>query len=261
MSGASVSPTNPALSISELSHSFDGEVVLHEISLKWSSPMFVSVLGPSGCGKTTLLKCAAGLLRYSSGKIDLGGLSPYEARSRGVIGFAFQSPTLLPWRTALGNVLLPAEILPESDGGNKEMERAKHLLSLVDLGGHFDKYPREMSGGMQQRVGLARALVTSPSYLFLDEPFGALDGITRDRLNEKLRALFEGSRLIVICVTHSVEEAIFLADQVVILSRNPATIRAVVDIDLGSRRGVDVRFTEKFFDYSRKVRELIGEDL
>lgn len=252
------------LSIQNLSHSFNEDLVLDDITCSFPKGSLVAILGPSGCGKTTLLKCASGLIRPSAGDITLNGMTPVEARKQGEVGCAFQYPTLLPWRTSIKNVLLPLELLGRSRTP-KESARAKELLSLVDLKADFDKLPKELSGGMQQRVGLARALVTRPSYLFLDEPFGQLDGLTRDRLNEKVRYIWQSDRdqksdkLTIIFVTHSVEEAVFLATEIVILSPRPAQLKKISEIKLPDKRDSRIRFTKEFFDYVRETRSLTEE--
>lgn len=250
------------VSIENLTHSFDDDLVLNNINCLFPAGSFVAVLGPSGCGKTTLLKCAAGLIRPAHGHITLDGIDPPEARRNGVVGFAFQSPTLLPWRSALENVLLPLEIFKRPQNGEQKHAKtyaktyAKELLTLLDLKDDVDKFPKQLSGGMQQRVGLARALVTHPSHLFLDEPFGALDGITRDRLNVKVREIWQKYKLTIMFVTHSVEEAIFLSDRILILTSRPARVLADVEIELGEHRDASTRARSEFFDYQKSIRRL-----
>lgn len=249
---------NDGLVFRKVEHSFGQEAVLRNFDITFAPGQLVAVLGPSGCGKTTLLKIAAGLLEPSAGQVLLDGMTPLEGRSSGLIGFAFQSPVLLPWRTALENILLPMEIL--SNGrAHPDEARAKDLLSEVGLETDFHKLPKELSGGMQQRVSLARALVTQPRYLFLDEPFGALDGLTRDRLNEKVRQIWQDGKkdgLTILFVTHSVEEAVFLADQILILSPRPAAPHDIVPIDLGEKRDYNTRRDKKFMDDVIKIREI-----
>jgi NitT/TauT family transport system ATP-binding protein len=180
-------------------------------------------------------------------------VNPSEARSRGNVGFAFQSPTLLPWRTALQNVLLPLEILRRSDAINMK-EQAQQLLNEVGLDEDSSKLSRQLSGGMQQRVGLARALITRPSFLFLDEPFSSLDGMTKDRLNEKLRRLWQEHKLTIVIVTHSIEDAVFLADKIIILTSGPGRISEIVDIGLGDNRDASTRATKEYFEYIKAIR-------
>lgn len=229
------SQNSDGLCVRNLSHAYGDELVLKGIDCSFPRGSLVAVLGPSGCGKTTLLKICAGLIAPSSGTVQINGANPVQARSDGIVGFAFQTPTLLPWRTALENILLPLEIL------NKEVtahsrDYARHLLALVGLDDKGDAFPRELSGGMQQRIGLARALVTNPSALFLDEPFSDLDPKTRDKLNEKVRQIWQQYTLNMLFVTHSVPEAVFVADEVMILSKQPASIVDIVHIDLGEER-------------------------
>lgn len=238
-----------------LSHSFGDAPVLKGISFTFPASSLVAVLGPSGCGKTTMLKAMSGLLRPQTGIVELGGMTPVEARRASKIGFAFQSPTLLPWRTALENVLLPLEIV-DRIGNPAEQNYAKELLALVGLKDDSDKFPNQLSGGMQQRVGLARSLVTRPRFLFLDEPFGALDGLTRDRLNEQVRSIWQKLDLTIIFVTHSIEEAVFLADYVLLLSQRPASIVETTKIELPEDRDALTRSTDKFWQYEVELRKL-----
>lgn len=244
--------------VKKLSHSFDDVLVLDEMDCSFPKGSLIAILGPSGCGKTTFLKALAGLLHPSSGSIQLDGFLPVEARRHGSIGFAFQSPTLLPWRTAFQNVLLPLEILGRVHSP-KELAFARKLLSLVDLQNEADKLPFQLSGGMQQRVGLARSLATKPSFLFLDEPFGALDGLTRDRLNEKVRQLWQEFGLTIVFVTHSIEEAIFLADFVLVMSPRPSRIRHIEPIELGKVRDATVRMSDEFWRYRTRLIEITRE--
>ena len=175
------------------------------------------------------------------------------ARKKGEIGFAFQNPILLPWRNALQNILLPLEILKRSSDSH-EAAFAQGLLSLVGLKDDADKFPNELSGGMQQRISLARSLVTRPSYLFLDEPFGALDGLTRDQLNFKVRQLWKELNLTIVFVTHSVEEAIFLAEYIVIFTHLPASIQEIVKIELGKDRDLAIKIKKEFWKYETDIR-------
>jgi NitT/TauT family transport system ATP-binding protein len=216
----------------------------------------VAILGPSGCGKTTLLKICAGLIKSSSGMVFLDGSTPLEARLKGSISFAFQTPTLLPWRTALDNILLPLEILNKTVTPDKR-DYARTLLDLVGLNEKVDTYPSELSGGMQQRIGLARALVTNPAALFLDEPFGQLDPKTRDRLNEKVRQIWQQYSLNILFVTHSVPEAVFVADKVIILSKQPASIVKIIDIKLGEERTYKTKLEPMFPKLVRQIDDIL----
>ena len=189
---------------------------------------FVALVGPSGCGKTTLLKILAGLIGGYEGRVALDGQA--VTRPGLGVGVVFQEPTLLHWRTILDNVLLPVE-LSRLDRG-RHVERAMALMATVGLGGFEHKYPKELSGGMQQRAGICRALVRDPALLLMDEPFGALDAMTRELLNIELQRIWQGSGKTVVFVTHSIAEAVFLADRVVVLSPRPGRIAEIVEIDL-----------------------------
>jgi len=183
-----------------------------------------------------------------------------HARSDGIVGFAFQTPTLLPWRTALENILLPLEILNKGVTANSR-DSARSLLSLVGLEDKGDFFPREMSGGMQQRIGLARALVTNPSALFLDEPFGQLDPKTRDKLNEKVRQIWQQYSLNVLFVTHSVPEAVFVADEVMVLSKQPASIVETIHIDLGEERTHRTKADPIYPKLVRKIDDILEKEV
>ena len=250
---AQQTPNPAAISVRALSHSFNGKPILDGVTIDFPERSFIVVLGRSGCGKTTLLKCLAGLLKPAAGEVMLCGLSPKEASLQGQVGFAFQAPTLLPWRDAVNNVLLPLEILGRVND-SAARDYATELLTEVGLGSDLHKYPAELSGGMQQRVSLARALVTRPRFLFLDEPFGALDPVTRDNLNEKLRTISADYHLTVVCVTHSIEEAVFLADHVVIMRDCPVRTLDVMDIVFEEPRGARTRINPEFFVVSTSIR-------
>lgn len=253
----SVSTIRPdGIKVVGLSHEFKGERVLNNIDCSFPFGSLVAVLGPSGCGKTTFLRCLSGLLQPDSGRVRLNGMSPTEARKSGEVGNAFQFPTLLPWRTVLSNVLLPVELLGKGQNGG-EKEFALELLSTVELSKDISKYPYELSGGMQQRVGLARALVTHPSFLFLDEPFGLLDGTTREYLNEKLRELWGRLAFTVVFVTHSIPEAVYVAEKVLVFSNKPARIKGIVSVPLGTDRPHNVWTSEEFSTCESEIRDLI----
>lgn len=253
-------PTSDVLSIRNLSHVYGAELVLKGIDCSFPSGSLVAVLGPSGCGKTTLLKICAGLIAPSSGAVQINGVNPLQARSEGIVGFAFQTPTLLPWRTALENILLPLEILNNEVTADSR-DFAQNLLSLVGLEDKGDSFPGELSGGMQQRVGLARALVTNPSALFLDEPFGQLDPKTRDKLNEKVRQIWQRYPLNMLFVTHSVSEAVFVADEVMILSKQPASIVEIVHIDLGEERTYRIKADPKYPKLERRIDDILEREV
>jgi NitT/TauT family transport system ATP-binding protein len=213
---------------------------------------FVTIVGQSGCGKTTLLKILAGLLPRSSGTVSLRG-QPVDGPSRD-IGVVFQDPVLLPWRTVLDNVMLPVQVL----GLDRVRfgERARMLLGLVGLTGFEDKYPHELSGGMRQRVAIARALVHDPSLLLMDEPFGALDAMTREAMNLELLRIWQESGKTIVFITHSIPEAVFLADRVIVMSARPGRIQQIVDVELPRPRDLDMMASDEFGVYSRKIRHL-----
>ncbi len=231
----------------------DGVVrALDRVSLDQPRGEFLSILGPSGCGKSTLLMIAAGLLPASSGLITVEG-EPVDS-PRTSIGIVFQSPVLLEWRTALGNVLLQTEArgLPYA----ASEARARDLLAAVGLAGFEEKYPHELSGGMRQRVSICRALIHGPDHLLMDEPFGALDSLTRDQLVLDLQHLWMRQCMTVLFITHSVAEAVFLSDRVVVMSPRPGRIDRIIDIDLPRPRTLAMRETPEFAAYSRQIMEL-----
>lgn len=211
-------------------------LALETVDLAVRQGEFVSLVGPSGCGKTTLLKMLSGLLQTTEGRIDLAGL-PVEG-PRHDVGIVFQAPTLLPWRNIRDNVMLPIEIrrLDKKVYG----ERAKELLDMVGLTGFEDRLPSELSGGMQQRAGICRALIHDPGVLLMDEPFGALDAMTREFMNLELLRIWRESGKTVVLVTHSIPEAVFLSDRVVVMSPRPGRVVDVVDIDLPRPRALEM---------------------
>ena len=211
---------------------------------------FVSVVGPSGCGKSTLLKMVAGLLPISGGQLTLSG-KPIKGAQRDV-GIVFQSAVLLAWRTVLDNILLQAEIrrMP-MDAARK---RAAELIEMAGLKGFEGKYPWQLSGGMQQRASICRALLHDPTVLLMDEPFGALDAMTREKMNLELRRIWAESRKTVMLITHSIPEAVFLSDRVIVMSERPGSIAAVYDIDLPAERSLDIMGTPAFAHYAKLVR-------
>ncbi len=211
---------------------------------------FVTVVGPSGCGKTTVLKILAGILSPTSGEVTLSG-RPIRGPSREV-GVVFQAPVLLPWRNVLSNVLVPIEIQKRDRAVYGQ--HAMQYLDLVGLAGFENKYPKELSGGMQQRVGIARALVHDPALLLMDEPFGALDAMTREHMNLELLRIWHESRKTVLLVTHSIPEAIFLADRVIVMTPRPGRISEILDIDLPRPRTLEMMNSPQFGRYVISIR-------
>ena len=225
-------------------------VALHDVSFDVKAGEFVTVVGPSGCGKSTLLRILAGLARASQGEVTLAG-RPVNGPSRDV-GVVFQAPVLLPWRTVMENVLVPAQI--QGRDVKASTERARHYLQLVGLEQFHTMYPSELSGGMQQRVGIARALVNDPALLLMDEPFGALDAMTRESMNVELLKLKERTGATIMLVTHSIPEAVFLGDRVVVMSPRPGRITQIVDVDLPQQRTLELINTDRFGTYVTGIR-------
>ena len=249
--------TSPALlrveGLSKVYATSDGPVrALDQVSIDAQRGQFLSILGPSGCGKSTLLMIAAGLVSPSSGAVLVNG--ERVLRPRTDIGIVFQSPVLLDWRTALQNVLLQAEAR-NLDGPASEAT-ARELLAQVGLAGFENKFPHELSGGMRQRVSICRALVHKPHQLLMDEPFGALDALTRDQIALDLQRLWSDRRMTVLFVTHSIAEAVFLSDRVVVMTPRPGRIDSVIDIGLPRPRTLAVRDTPEFAAYNRQIRDL-----
>ena len=232
----------------------DGPVVaLTSVDLDIREGEFVSLIGPSGCGKTTLLRAIADLERPTAGTLAVNGLSPLEARQRRAYGYVFQAPALFAWRNVQRNVTLPLEIMgvPAAE----RAERARRNLALVGLDGFERKFPWQLSGGMQQRVSIARALSFEPAILLMDEPFGALDEITRDHLNDQLHKLWRRTAKTCVFVTHSIAEAVYLSTRIVVMSPRPGRILEVIDSRLPIDRHLDMRETPEFAALARRVRE------
>jgi len=221
-----------------------------EVSLAIPGQEFLCVIGPSGCGKSTLLRLIAGLEKISSGRLCIGGAEVRGARRD--IGLVFQTPVLLPWRTVLKNVLVPAEVLKLERRG--AARRAHELIKLVGLEGFADRYPNELSGGMRQRVAIARSLMHDPAILLMDEPFGALDALTREAMNLELLRIWQASSKTVVLVTHSIEEALLLADRVVVFTPRPGRIQDVVDVPLPRPRSAKTRTDPIFVRLADKLR-------
>ena len=230
----------------------DGPVyALDGINLTVDDGDFVSFIGPSGCGKTTLLRVIADLERATSGTISVNGMSPEQARKGRAYGYVFQAPALYPWRTVEQNIGLPLEIMGIADAAS----RVKRNLELVNLVGFEKKFPWQLSGGMQQRVSIARALAVEPKLLLMDEPFGALDEIVRDKLNQQLLELWAVTKKTVVFVTHSIPEAVFLSSKIVVMSPRPGRIIDVIETNLPRDRKLDIRETSAFLKIAHRVRE------
>jgi NitT/TauT family transport system ATP-binding protein len=251
----------PAVECRDISVRFMSErrvvTALEDVSFSVPVGGFVSLLGPSGCGKSTLLRVVADLIAPSAGKASVLGATPAEARKARALGFVFQDAALLPWRTALENVELPLEV-----GGRRALAAGaatpRELLALVGLAGWENSFPHELSGGMRQRVSIARALLGGPRLLLMDEPFGALDEITRDRLNAELRRIWAETGTTILFVTHSVYEAVFLAEQVLVLSANPGRVAALESVELPRERDLSIRDTADFVAITARLRAHLG---
>lgn len=236
----------------------DGPVnALSDINLSLERGEFVSLIGPSGCGKTTLLRAIADLETPTSGTIKVNGMSAAEARLKRAYGYVFQAAALYPWRTIGGNISLPLEIM-----GIDKQERQKRIaagLELVGLTGFERKFPWALSGGMQQRASIARALSFNPDLLLMDEPFGALDEIVRDNLNEQLLRLWERTQKTVVFVTHSIPEAVFLSTKIIVMSPRPGRVHDVIDCNFPRDRTLDIRETPEFIAVANRVRQGLRE--
>jgi NitT/TauT family transport system ATP-binding protein len=240
-----------SITVEHVSKSFAATSAVADVSFVVADNSFVSIVGPSGCGKSTILRMVAGLVRPSAGRITLGG-EPVERPLRG-IGMVFQTPVLLPWRTTLGNILFVAEM--GKHGVAAHRRRAQELLALAGLAGFENSYPHELSGGMQQRASICRAMLLKPPLILMDEPFGALDVITRERMGFALQTLWEESRSTVLFVTHSISEAVLLSDCVIVMTPRPGRIRNVVAIDLPRPRRTRALATPRFQALCAQVRE------
>src|SRR3974390_486306 len=233
-------------------------LAISDASFEVAPGELVSLVGPSGCGKTTLLKVLAGLQGYDAGQARIGSTTHPFRPSRD-IGMVFQQALLLKWRRVLQNVLLPAEILGLPL--RQSVERARELLAMVGLRGSEDKYPYELSGGMQQRAAIARALIHDPKLILMDEPFGALDALTREKMNLELLHIWEQAKKTIVFVTHSIGEAVFLGTRVVVLTAGPARMADNFAVELAHPRTLEMKTSEKFGEYARRIyRLLMTED-
>lgn len=232
-----------------------GFLAVQDVTLRIAEGELVAIVGPSGCGKSTVLNVVAGLHEATGGRVDIGNPESPFTPGRDV-GMVFQKALLLKWRTILDNVMLPAEILGLPRKASRE--RARDLLEMVGIGDRSDAYPQQLSGGMQQRAAIARALVHDPKLILMDEPFGALDALTRERMNLELLRIWQESRKTILFVTHGIQEAVFLGSQVAVMTAGPARMAAHFDIDLPEPRTLDLKTTEAFGAYTRQIYDLLG---
>jgi NitT/TauT family transport system ATP-binding protein len=249
----------PFIRLSDVAKTYPsrGDALVHaveRVSVDIAQSEFTSIVGPSGCGKTTLLNMIGGLLPVSSGNITYEGLGPGRKLPR--LGMVFQDAVLLPWRTVLENVMLPIEVagLDRVEGE----QRARELISLVGLKGFEKRYPNELSGGMQQRASIARALINDPALLLMDEPFGALDALTRENMSLELQRIWHSSKKTVLFITHSIAESVFLSDRVLVMTARPSRVREIIDIDLPRPRTLQMTTDESFTRYVAHIRELLS---
>ncbi len=249
--------TQPVIEARQLDLTFqtnDGPIhALKDVNLSIGKGEFVSFIGPSGCGKTTFLRCIAALETPTGGALTVNGMTPDEARRKRAYGYVFQAAGLYPWRTIAKNIKLPLEIMGYSSA--EQEERVRKVLELVDLDGFGGKFPWQLSGGMQQRASIARALAFDADILLMDEPFGALDEIVRDHLNEQLLALWARTEKTIGFVTHSIPEAVYLSTKIVVMSPRPGRITDVIDSPLPKERPLDIRDTPEFIEVAHRVRE------
>jgi NitT/TauT family transport system ATP-binding protein len=252
-----IAPGKPVISVEDLSLTFetgDGPVyALSNVDLTVNEGDFVSFIGPSGCGKTTLLRVIADLERQTSGSILVYGRTPEQARLERHYGYVFQAPALYPWRTIERNVMLPLEVMGYPAAERRE--RAARNLELVNLKGFEHKFPWQLSGGMQQRASIARALCFDPKLMLMDEPFGALDEIVRDKLNDQLLNLWRTTEKTVVFVTHSIPEAVYLSTKIVVMSPRPGRIIDIIECNFPRDRTLDIRETPEFLEVAHRVRD------
>ncbi len=232
-------------------------VALRDANLTVDSGEFISLIGPSGCGKTTLLRLIADLVAPTSGELEIMGKTPRQSRLDRDYGYVFQAPALLEWRSVMRNVLLPLEIM--RFGKAEREKRATQLLDLVGLEDFKRQYPWQLSGGMQQRVSIARALAFDPKLLLMDEPFGALDEITRETMNQELLRIWSQTQKTIVFVTHSIAEAVFLSSRIVVMTPRPGKIEKVIPVDLPYPRDAETRESQRFFELATEVRESLRE--
>lgn len=241
------------------SNTDDAVIALNDVDLSIESNEFVSIIGPSGCGKTTLLKCIGDLIKPTEGEILVGGQPVSDARQSRKLAFFFQEDVLLPWRTVLENVLLPLQIQRKDVSDPAIQERARDIIDTVGLAGFEDRMPAELSGGMRQRVALARGFVFDPQIYLMDEPFAALDELTRREMNNELLRIHREVQKTTVFVTHHITEAIWLSDKIVVLSPRPGEVDMVLDVELRRPRDDDTRTSKKFREYEKQLTDRIME--
>jgi NitT/TauT family transport system ATP-binding protein len=250
--------TTPFIRVTDLAKRYDtrhGAIeAIQKVSFEVNQGEFISIVGPSGCGKSTLMKMIGTLLKPSSGSIQFSGL-PANATSPD-LGMVFQDAVLLPWRNVFENVCLPIEVMKLDR--KKYEKRAHDLIELVGLNGFEDKYPSELSGGMQQRTSIARALVSDPAMLLMDEPFGALDALTRETMTQELQRIWAESKKTVLFITHSISEAVFLSDRVLVMTARPSRVEEIMDINLPRPRAMASTTTQEFGAYVAYIRSLLS---
>ena len=251
----------PHLQASGIHKSFDtGDSRIHvvdDITLDVAHGEFISLLGPSGCGKSTLLRLIAGLVEPDSGVITIDGQTPAQAQAERAIGYVLQEPALLPWRSVYANIRLPLDVSRRAGGENRA--NVEDLLEMVGLAGFADYYPHQLSGGMQQRTALARAIAVGASLFLMDEPFGALDEITRASMRYELLRIWEADKKTVVFVTHSLAEAVALSDRVAVMSARPGRIVSIVDIDLPRPRSSHMEREPEFLEYTSRLHDLLAQ--
>jgi NitT/TauT family transport system ATP-binding protein len=254
-------PAEPLIRLRNVAKSYTNGsrrfIAVSDVTMDVDEGDMVALVGPSGCGKTTVLKILAGLHDADEGEVGIGNGRTHFSPGRDV-GMVFQQSLLLNWRTILDNVLLPADILGLP--GKASRDRARDLLAMVGLAGFADKYPYELSGGMQQRAAIARALVHDPKLILMDEPFGALDALTRERMNLEMLRIWRESAKTILFVTHSIQEAVFLGARCAVLTAGPARMADYFTIDLPAERSLDVKTTEAFGTYVKRIYGLLGLD-
>lgn len=255
-------PTNEGIELRSVCKTYRGRGVdveaLKDMNLDCAPGSFTALIGPSGCGKSTAMRVALGLEVFDSGEVRIAGQSPASATADGITGVAFQDAALLPWRTVSRNISLPLEVLGK-DPGKYKQEIAK-LIELVGLKGYEDSLPGQLSGGMRQRVSIARSLITAPRVLFMDEPFGALDQIRRRQMNVELQRIWFETKSTALLVTHGIDEAVFLADHVVVMHANPGRVVAVIDVPFERPRRTELYSDPEFHALCDKIAKVLHEE-